>query len=276
MKNLLKDKGIRFGVITIIIIAILAFIVPLLLNTDFAATSLSQMRGAPSFSHPFGTDNLGRDLFVRVLQGGQISLIVGILATFIAVIIGILYGAAAGFIGGKTDAVMMRVVDIIMSFPTFFLILAIMASVRNSYSSLFLVIFVIGLTSWTGLARLIRSEILSLKEREFILIEKGLGLSNIKIIVRHLLPNTLSSIIVFTTLGIAGAMLTEAALSYFGLGVQPPIPSWGNILKEGQGINIIKAPWISFFPGFFIFVTVLAFSIVGNGLQKQTVKGEEE
>lgn len=263
-----KNRELILGIYLLTLLLILVFIVPIFLSTDFVKVDLAQIRQAPSFSHLFGTDNLGRDLFVRVLLGGRISIAVGVLATAISVSIGFLYGSIAGFAGGTVDEVMMRIVDMIMSFPAFFLILAIMSGARNTSASITLVILVIGLTSWTGLARLVRGEILSLREREFVLVEIQMGLSRLKIIIKHLLPNMVSILAVYSMLSVAGAMLTEAALSYFGLGVQPPVPSWGNILREGQGIYILKAFWISFFPGLLIFLTVLSFNLIGNGIQE--------
>ncbi len=217
----------------------------------------------PSWKHPLGTDQLGRDVLSRMLHGARISLSVGFVAVGVAITIGILIGSVAGYSGGLTDTILMRFVDVMMSFPSFFLILTIVAITRPSIWN---VMIVIGLTGWTGTARLVRAEFLTLKERDYVVAARALGASSAKIIFRHILPNALGPVLVSATLGIAGAILTEAALSFLGFGVQPPTATWGNIIAEGR-FYILDAPWLAVFPGAAILVTVLSFNLFGEGLR---------
>lgn len=217
----------------------------------------------PSADHWFGTDELGRDVFTRVIYGARVSLKVGFVAVGIAVLIGTVVGLFAGFYGGWIDSLLMRVVDIMLCFPTFFLILAVIAMLEPS---IWYIMVIIGLTGWMGVARLVRAEVLSLKSRDFISAARVLGASDQRIIFRHILPNALSPVLVSATLGVAGAILTESALSFLGIGVQPPIPSWGNILTSGKDY-IEFAWWLSLFPGVAILVTVLSYNLVGEGIR---------
>jgi peptide/nickel transport system permease protein len=217
----------------------------------------------PSLSHPLGTDDLGRDVLSRMLWGGRVSLEVGFVAVGIATIIGILFGSLAGYYGGIIDSIIMRVVDIMLSIPTIFLVLAVIAILEPSIIN---IMIVIGLTSWMEPARLIRAEFISLKEREFVIAARGIGASDGRIIMRHVLPNGLSPILVSATLGIGGAILLESALSFLGLGVQPPTPSWGSLLSSGKD-NIEIAWWLSAFPGLAILVTVLGYNLLGEGIR---------
>jgi peptide/nickel transport system permease protein len=217
----------------------------------------------PSGAHWFGTDELGRDVFTRVIFGARVSLKVGFVAVGIAVAIGTVIGLCAGFYGGWIDSLLMRVVDIMLCFPTFFLILAVIAMLEPS---IWYIMVIIGLTGWMGVARLVRAEVLSLKSRDFVLAARVLGASDRRIIFRHILPNALSPVLVSATLGVAGAILTESALSFLGIGVQPPTPSWGNILTSGKDY-IEFAWWLSLFPGVAILVTVLSYNLVGEGIR---------
>jgi len=217
----------------------------------------------PSTDHWFGTDELGRDVFTRVIYGARVSLKVGFAAVGIAVLIGTVVGLFAGFYGGWIDSLLMRVVDIMLCFPTFFLILAVIAMLEPS---IWYIMVIIGLTGWMGVARLVRAEVLSLKSRDFISAARVLGASDRRIIFRHILPNALSPVLVSATLGVAGAILTESALSFLGIGVQPPTPSWGNILTSGKDY-IEFAWWLSLFPGVAILVTVLSYNLVGEGIR---------
>lgn len=217
----------------------------------------------PSADHWFGTDELGRDVFTRVVYGARVSLKVGFVAVGIAVLIGTVVGLFAGFYGGWIDSVLMRLVDIMLCFPTFFLILAVIAMLEPS---IWYIMVIIGLTGWMGVARLVRAEVLSLKSRDFISAARVLGASDLRIIFRHILPNALSPVLVSATLGVAGAILTESALSFLGIGVQPPTPSWGNILTSGKDY-IEFAWWLSLFPGVAILVTVLSYNLVGEGIR---------
>ena len=217
----------------------------------------------PSADHWFGTDELGRDVFTRVIYGARVSLKVGFAAVGIAVLIGTVVGLFAGFYGGWIDSLLMRVVDIMLCFPTFFLILAVIAMLEPS---IWYIMVIIGLTGWMGVARLVRAEVLSLKSRDFVQAARVLGASDLRIIFRHILPNALSPVLVSATLGVAGAILTESALSFLGIGVQPPTPSWGNILTSGKDY-IEFAWWLSLFPGVAILVTVLSYNLVGEGIR---------
>jgi peptide/nickel transport system permease protein len=198
-----------------------------------------------------------------MLWGSRASLKVGFIAVGIAITIGIFIGAIAGYYGGKVDAILMRFVDIMLSFPTFFLILAVIAIVEPSIST---IMIVIGLTGWMDVSRLVRAEFLTLKERDFVSAARAIGASDSRLIFRHIMPNALSPVFVAATFGIAGAILVESGLSFLGLGVQPPEPSWGNILTSGKD-NITVAWWLSFFPGIAILITVLSYNLVGEGLR---------
>jgi len=231
---------------------------------DPRATDLQAKLQGPSRAHPLGTDNLGRDVMTRMLHGTRISLTVGLVAVGVSVTIGILIGSIAGYVGGMVDSVLMRFVDMVMCFPTFFLILTVVALLEPNIWN---IIIVIGLTSWTGTARFVRAEFLSLRERDFVLAARAGGLGNGRIILRHILPNALAPVAVSAVLGIAGAILTEASLSFLGFGVQPPAPTWGNILADGK-TYILDAWWLIVFPGIAIFVTTLSFYLVGEGLRE--------
>ena len=217
----------------------------------------------PGISHPLGTDDLGRDVLSRMLYGSRISLSVGFIAVGIATVIGVIIGAVSGYYGRWTDRIIMRVIDIMLSIPTFFLILAVIAFVGPSIWN---IMIIIGLTSWMGVARLVRAEFLSLKEREFVLAARALGASNMRIIFKHIMINSMAPVFVSAVLGVASAILVESALSFLGLGVQPPTPSWGNILTLGKD-NIEIAWWLSVFPGLAILITVLVYNLVGEGLR---------
>ncbi len=217
----------------------------------------------PSAAHPLGTDDLGRDVLARVVYGARVSLKVGFVAVGIATALGLLVGLLSGFYGGRVDAVLMRFVDMMLCFPTFFLILSVIAFLEPSILN---IMVVIGLTGWMGVARLVRAETLSIKERDFVAAARAQGAGDARIIFLHVLPNTLAPILVAATLGVAGAILTESALSFLGIGVQPPTPSWGNILTAGKD-NIEYAWWLSLFPGLAILVTVLGYNLLGEGIR---------
>jgi peptide/nickel transport system permease protein len=232
-------------------------------SADPAAIDVSQSLLPPSMAHPFGTDDLGREVFVRMLYGARISLLVGFVAVGISTVIGIILGALAGYYGSWVDALVMRFVDIMLCFPTFFLILAVIAFLDPSIWN---IMIVIGLTSWMGVARLIRAEFLSLRQRDFVLAAQALGASDLRLIFRHILPNAMSPVLVSATLGVAGAILTESALSFLGIGVQPPTPSWGNMLIIGKQ-TLGSAWWLSVIPGLAILITVLGYNLLGEGVR---------
>ena len=269
--NLLRIIGKRFsrnklalsGSFIVLCLITIAIFAPVLAPFDPTTIDIHNVLSPPSGKHLLGTDELGRDLLSRMIWGSRVSLKVGIVAVGIAMIIGTIIGSVSGFYGGKTDAILMRFVDIMLAFPTFFLILAVIAILEPS---IFTIMAVIGVTGWMDVARLVRAEFLSLKERDFVDAAKALGASNFRLIFRHVLPNALSPVFVAATFGIAGAILTESGLSFLGLGVQPPDPSWGNILTSGKD-NIEVAWWLSLFPGLAILVTVLSYNLVGEGLR---------
>lgn len=260
----MKNKQLLIGVCIIGIFAVVALCAPLFSPYDPSAIDQQSLLIAPSQAHFMGTDSLGRDLFSRILFGARISLSIGLIAVLISTAVGVCLGSCAGFYGGFIDTLIMRLADIVLCFPTFFLILAVVAFVE---SSIYNIMAIIGLTSWMGPARLIRSEILSLKEREFIQAEKALGASHGRIIIHHLIPNAIGPVLVSATLGIAGAILLESGLSFLGLGVQPPTPSWGNILIESKS-TLGVAWWITVFPGLAIVVTILGFNLIAEGIKK--------
>lgn len=251
------------GLAVILALAAIALLAPVISPYEPTKIDVYNVLSPPSASHLFGTDELGRDLLSRMLWGSRVSLKVGFIAVGIAITIGIFIGAIAGYYGGKVDAALMRFVDIMLAFPTFFLILAVIAIVEPSIST---IMIVIGLTGWMDVSRLVRAEFLTLKERDFVSAARAIGASDRRLIFRHILPNALSPVFVAATFGIAGAILIESGLSFLGLGVQPPDPSWGNILTSGKD-NITVAWWLSFFPGIAILITALSYNLVGEGLR---------
>ena len=258
-----RNKLAMLGALIIFSLAVVAVIAPLIAPFNPNQQDILHRLEPPSHKHPLGTDDLGRDLFSRVIYGTRVSLLVGFVAIGIAIIIGSFLGLLSGYFGGWLDAVIMRFVDIMLCFPTFFLILMVIAFLEPN---IWTVMAVIGLTGWPGLTRLVRGECLSVREREFVQAAKVLGLSNIRVMFVHLLPNVMAPILVTATLGIGGAILTESALSFLGLGVQPPTPSWGNILTAGKDYITI-AWWLSLYPGLAILITVLAYNLLGEGLR---------
>jgi len=263
MKLVWQNPLTLIGFIIISSILLLAAIAPLIAPYDPNAIDVKAILLAPSQLHLMGTDGLGRDVFSRMLYGARISLMVGFVAVGIATLIGIVLGAIAGFYRGWVDTVIMRTVDVMLSIPTFFLILAVIAFLSPSIWN---IMIVIGLTSWMGVTRLVRAEFLSLRNREFVLAAQALGAKDLRLIFGHLLPNSLTPIIVSSILGIASAVLVESGLSFLGLGVQAPQASWGNILTDGKEY-IQFAWWLSLFPGLAILLTVLGYNLLGDGLR---------
>jgi peptide/nickel transport system permease protein len=269
--RLLKIIGKRFsrnrlsiiGAVTVLLLITISLLAPFISPYDPTAIDVRQTLSPPGKAHLLGTDELGRDLLSRIIWGSRVSLKVGFVAVGIAIMIGIIIGAIAGFYGGKVDAILMRFVDIMLAFPTFFLILAVIAILEPS---IFTIMAVIGVTSWMDVARLVRAEFLTLKERDFVSAAIAIGVSDRRLIFGHILPNALSPVFVAATFGVAGAILTESSLSFLGLGVQPPDPSWGNILTSGKD-NIEVAWWLSLYPGLAILITVLSYNLVGEGLR---------
>lgn len=268
MNNRLKDnlryqlKENKLGIISIITIitlsvaSILAFLSPYDPNKIDVMNRLSP----PSKDHIFGTDEMGRDYFTRALYGGRVSLTVGFLSMIISTIIGTIVGTISGYFGGKVDSIIMRIIDILMSIPTFFLILILNAYLKPGVQN---IIIIIGLFSWMGIARIVRGETISIKEREYVLYSKVIGERPSAIIIKHIIPNIFPTVIVASTLNIARAILTESSLSFLGLGVRQPDSSWGSMLKYAQGY-MEQAPYLAIFPGALILLTVLSFNILGD------------
>ncbi|MDX8396706.1 MAG: ABC transporter permease [Mariprofundaceae bacterium] len=264
MWNYLRHEPLMLlGGSIVLIMTLLALFAPWLAPYDPTEINVRSILMPPSLQHWCGTDTLGRDVFSRMLYGARISLAVGFVAVGLALVIGIILGAWAGYMGGRVDTWVMRSTDMVLCFPTFFLILAVIAFLEPSIWN---IMIVIGLTSWMGVTRLVRAEFLSLREREFILAAKSLGVPPLRLVWKYLLPNAMGPIMVSAVLGIAGAVLLESGLSFLGLGVQPPDPSWGNILTEGKD-NIQLAWWLSLYPGLAILVTVLGYNLLGEGLR---------
>ena len=264
LKELTKHKIGFVSLIIISILVILALFAPYISPYDPFEINVDKILLPPSFEHPLGTDLLGRDVLSRMIYASRISLEVSLVAVGISIGIGIFLGSLAGYLGGIMDQIISRFIDIMLCFPTIFLILAVIAYLEPSILT---IMIVIGATSWMGVARLVRAEIMSLKERDFVLIAKVYGAGTFRIIFKHLLPNALPPIMVSASLGLGQAILIESALSFLGIGVQPPIPSWGNILIEGKE-TLEVAWWLSIFPGLAILITVLAFTLLGETLQE--------
>ncbi|HUE76381.1 MAG TPA: ABC transporter permease [Longimicrobiales bacterium] len=253
------------GLILMVLLYLIAFLAPLVAPYDPIAQGdlVTTAYLPPGLSHWMGTDQFGRDIMSRIIYGARISLAIGFIAVTIAIVLGSLLGAIAGYIGGKVDAAIMRFTDMVMAFPRLILLIMIIALFRPSLT---LIILVLGLTQWPGTARLVRGEVLSLREQEYIQAARALGFGRWRIILRHLIPNVLAPVIVAATLGIGNTIVLEAGLSFLGMGIQPPTPSWGNLVSDGRQ-NLIGAWWVATFPGLAIVVTVLAFNLVGDGLR---------
>jgi peptide/nickel transport system permease protein len=258
-----KNKLALTGCGIVALLFFVSFLAPGMAPYDPGAIDLKNVLAPPSGDHWCGTDQLGRDVMSRMIWGARISLKVGFVATGLAILIGMILGAVAGYYGGWIDALIMRFVDVMLCFPTFFLILAVIAFLEPSIWN---IMIVIGLTGWMGVTRLVRADFISLRERDFVRAARAIGASDARIIFMHILPNALASILVSATLGIAGAILTESALSFLGIGVQPPTPSWGNILTAGKD-NIDIAWWLSLYPGLAILITVVGYNLLGEGIR---------
>ncbi|WP_298068405.1 ABC transporter permease [uncultured Mailhella sp.] len=251
------------GLAIVLTMSLLALLAPWLAPFDPAALDLDSILMPPSSEHLLGTDALGRDVFSRLLYGARVSLWVGFVAVGISTAIGVALGLISGYFGGWTDELIMRGVDVMLCFPSFFLILAVIAFLEPSLTN---IMAVIGLTSWMGVARLVRAETLSLRERDFVAASRLAGASSVRLLLVHVLPNALAPVLVSATLGVAGAILVESSLSFLGLGVQPPDASWGNMLMDGKSVLEI-APWLSLYPGLSILITVLGYNLLGESLR---------
>jgi len=251
------------GAVVVGILVAIAVLAPALAPWDPNKTDMKRILEGPSTTHWLGTDQIGRDVLSRLLYGSRISLAVGFVSVGIAVLIGILLGAAAGYNGGIVDAFIMRLVDLMLVFPRFFLLLAVLAFLKPS---IWTIMAVIGLTGWMGVTRLVRAEFLALREREFVIWSESIGAGALRVIFKHILPNALAPVLVAMTLGIPAAILTESGLSFLGLGVQPPYATWGNILNDGKDL-ITYAWWLTLYPGLAILVTVLSYNLMGEGIR---------
>ncbi len=260
-----KNRMAMAGLVIMVLLYAITLLTPLIAPYDPAEQGNIVLTRylPPSAEHLMGTDKFGRDIFSRVLYGARISLSIGFIAVGISITLGTLLGAVAGYFGGATDSVLMRFTDMMLSFPRLVLLIVVIALFEPS---IWLVVTVLGLTGWMGTARIVRGEVLSLREREFVQAARALGMGDGRIILRHVIPNTLAPVIVSATLGIGQTILTEASLSFLGLGVQPPTPSWGNMVSDGRDA-LVTAWWIATFPGLAIVFTVIAFNLLGDGLR---------
>jgi oligopeptide transport system permease protein len=283
-RRLLRNKLALFGLVVVIVVTIASIIGPTVIQhtsgfaPDFIPANNPKLtRSMPPFKgpdnefswlHPMGTDNAGRDQLARVLQGGQISLFVGILSTFISLLIGVSYGAIAGYAGGRVDNLMMRIVDVLYSLPYIIVVIVLLSMFRSQTprGQLTLLFIALGSVSWLTMARIVRGQILSLKNQEFVLAARATGVSGLRIIFRHLVPNTLGPVIVYATLTIPQIMLTEAFLSFLGFGVQAPLASWGSLAADGI-TNIAVFPWQLIFPGATMALTLFSLNFLGDGLR---------
>ncbi|MBI2082848.1 MAG: ABC transporter permease [Deltaproteobacteria bacterium] len=252
-----------FGLFFVLFLFGVALLAPWISPYSPTAYDLDAILLPPSWDHPFGTDEEGRDLLSRLIFGSRISLSVGLIAVVLYVSIGIILGAIAGYYGGLIDSIISRAIEIMICFPTFFLILAVLAFVGPS---LYNIMVVIGLTSWPGIARLVRGEFLKLRSQDFVTSGRVIGASVPRLIFRHILPNSLAPVLVSATFGVASAILVESGLSFLGFGVQPPTPSWGEALSQSRDFMDI-AWWLALFPGLAIFLTITAYNLVGEGLR---------
>ncbi|NOW05676.1 oligopeptide ABC transporter permease [Clostridium beijerinckii] len=265
LTRFLKNKLAAIGFCLLSIFVLAAIFAPFLSSYGRDSIDLMNIESQPSLKHLFGTDELGRDVFTRLLYGGRISLGIAVSATVLQLLIGVTLGCISGFYGGWIDNAIMRIVDTIMCFP-FFVIAITVAALAGP--SVWNVILIIGLLQWTGVSRIVRAEILSIKQSEFIEAARAMGLNSFEIIINHLLPNTLSPVIVNATLAVAQGILMEAGLSFLGLGVKQPEPSWGNILSAAQSMRVLQYEWWLWIPaGVLVFLSVLSINFVGDGLR---------
>lgn len=263
LRRLLADVPAVLGAVVVLVMILVALLAPVLAPHDPNAMDLSAQLVPPSPGHWFGTDDLGRDVLSRMMYGAQISLSVGFVAVGISFAIGIALGAVSGYFGGRIDSAIMWLVDVMLVFPSIFLILAVIAFIGPS---LFNIMVIIGCTSWMGVARLVRAEFLALREREFVQAIRAQGAQSGRIIFRHILPNAMAPVLVSATFSVAGAILLESGLSFLGLGVPPPRATWGSLLTDGKAM-IEVAPWLTLFPGLAIFLTTLAYNLLGEGIR---------
>ncbi len=265
LRRLRKNKLAIAGLIWIVIVVALVVSADLWVPHFFAEPTSTEFASlqSPSAEHPFGTDRIGRDVFSRVVYGGRVSLAVGVLATSISLVIGLFMGSMAGYYGGIVDSLVMRTADIFFAFPYTLFAIVLLAVLGPSFWNVFIAIGILG---WPSTARVLRSSILSVKQNEYVEAAHAMGASNMRVLDRHIMPNAIAPIIVYATMSVGGAILAEAALSYLGMGVQPPMPSWGQMLSEAKSL-MVAAPWLTIYPGFAILTTVFSFVLIGDGLR---------
>lgn len=260
-----RDRFFQLGLALVVLVGVAAILAPVLAPVGpFQGDPQTAYLLPPSWAHPFGTDTQGRDVLVRVVYGARLSLAVGVVSQVVACLLGVTLGLVSGYYGRRVDAVVMRLADVTLAFPTLLLLIAVAAAVSPSLPVVFVVIGVVG---WAAMARLVRGQVLVLKGAEYVQAAQALGAPTRRILLRHLLPNVRSQVIVAATLGMAGAIMAEAALSFVGLGAQPPTPSWGAMVADGRDLLRV-APWVSFAPGIAIGLAVLGFNLVGDTLRE--------
>ena len=253
------------GAIILLLLSVSAIGAPVLATNDPYQVDISAYRQGPQAKYPLGTDSSGRDVLSRLLHAGRVSLSVGLVAVTIYTVIGVILGSISGFYGGLADSIIMRLADVVLSFPSLILIITVVSVLGPSIYNIMLVI---GLLGWPPIARIVRALFLSLREREFVLASRTIGVPNSRIIFRHILPNAIAPVIVAATFGMANAILLEAGLSFLGLGVQPPTPSWGNMLTDAQSLTVLESmPWLWIPPGTMIALAVLSINFIGDGLR---------
>jgi peptide/nickel transport system permease protein len=262
-RRLLRHKLAVAGAVILAALVFMSAAAPLVTSYDPDQTNLLDRLAQPTLKHLMGTDHLGRDVFTRVLYGGRISLAIGISVALSSVMLGGLYGASAGYAGGQTDNLAMRVVDVLRSLPMLVILLVLASIVGYGFWN---IVAIMAATGWMSIARIVRGVVLSLKHQDFVLASQAVGATDWRIITRHLLPNSMAPMIVATTLGAGNAIRLESFISFLGLGIQPPTPSWGNLLTNAQQY-LIFAPWVAFFPGLVIFLTLLSVNFLGDGLR---------
>jgi peptide/nickel transport system permease protein len=267
MRRLVVNRGAVAATALLLAIAVPCVAAPIFAPySPSAQPDIIALRSQPpSLSHPFGTDPFSRDVLSRLLYGGRLSLSVALIATLVSITLGTAYGAVAGFAGGIIESVMMRILDALLSIPRLLLLIAIFAAWRQLPLAVFVII--VGFTGWYGLSRVVRGQVLAMKGEDFVISARALGAGRARILLRHILPNVLTPVIVAAALGVGHVILLEAGLSYLGVGVQPPEPSWGNIIQDGSD-QVANLWWISFFPGMAIVLTVMAFNVIGDALRE--------
>src|SRR5687767_11647342 len=264
-KRFLRDNRARIGIVIVVIMTLAAVLAPLIARQNPIAIDLVHLLEKPSADHRLGTDIQGRDVWARLVYGARVSLTVGLISQGIALLLGVSLGLLAGFYGRWVDEVVMRLADVTLAFPTLLLLIAMVAALEPSMG---VVYATIGIVGWAGMARLVRGQVLVVRQLEYIQAIRALGAGDMRIMLQHVLPNVIAPVVIAATLGVAGAIMAEAALSFLGLGVPPPTPSWGSMIADGRDLSQLRnAPWTSLFPGVAIGAAVLGFNLLGDALR---------